>query len=163
MILTFLHYIFQSGVAYKHTNTANMLPTLSIPRSVIKSSLGRPSYMVILRMPSLTITLYWTLSMAKEGLPWWFTVEESACQCREYGFNPWSGKTPHAMEQLSPCATTTEPTRSNFGSLHSSSLCSATREATTMRSLCTITRKQPLFTPSSKKPTHQWRPSIARN
>ena len=25
-------------------------------------------------------------------------------------FNPWSGKIPHAMEQLSPCATTTEPT-----------------------------------------------------
>ena len=25
------------------------------------------------------------------------------------GFNPWSGKTPNAMEQLSPCASTTEP------------------------------------------------------
>ena len=25
------------------------------------------------------------------------------------GFNPWSGKIPHAAEQLSPCATTTEP------------------------------------------------------
>ena len=24
-------------------------------------------------------------------------------------FDPWSGKIPHAMEQLSPCATTTEP------------------------------------------------------
>ena len=24
-------------------------------------------------------------------------------------FNPWSGKIPHAVEQLSPCATTTEP------------------------------------------------------
>ena len=144
------------------TNT-HALPTLSIPRSVIKSSLGRPSYMVILRIPSLTTTLYWTLSVAKEGLPWWFTVEEFACQCRGYGFNPWSGKIPHAMEQLSPCATTTEPTCSNFWSLCSSSLCSATREATTTRSLCTTTREQPLFTPSSKKPTHQWRPSIARN
>ena len=26
-----------------------------------------------------------------------------------HGFEPWSGKIPHAMEQLSPCATTTEP------------------------------------------------------
>ena len=25
------------------------------------------------------------------------------------GFEPWSGKIPHAAEQLSPCATTTEP------------------------------------------------------
>ena len=25
------------------------------------------------------------------------------------GFYPWSGKIPHAAEQLSPCATTTDP------------------------------------------------------
>ena len=31
------------------------------------------------------------------------------CQCRGHGFEPWSGKIPHAAEQLSPCATTTEP------------------------------------------------------
>ena len=34
---------------------------------------------------------------------------KSACQCRGHGFNPWSGKIPHTAEQLSPCATTTEP------------------------------------------------------
>ncbi|XP_073657573.1 serologically defined colon cancer antigen 8 isoform X3 [Tursiops truncatus] len=28
---------------------------------------------------------------------------------RRHGFDPWSGKIPHAVEQLSPCATTTEP------------------------------------------------------
>ena len=26
-----------------------------------------------------------------------------------HGFEPWSGKIPHAAEQLSPCAITTEP------------------------------------------------------
>ena len=31
-----------------------------------------------------------------------------ACQCREHGFEPWSGKIPHAPEQLSPRATTDE-------------------------------------------------------
>ena len=36
-------------------------------------------------------------------------VSESACQCRGHGFEPWSRKIPHAAEQLSPCATTTEP------------------------------------------------------
>ena len=31
------------------------------------------------------------------------------CQCRGHGFNPWSRKIPHDMQQLSPCATITEP------------------------------------------------------
>jgi len=39
----------------------------------------------------------------------WYSGEESACQCREHRFNPWSRKIPYAAEQLSPCATTTEP------------------------------------------------------
>ena len=32
-----------------------------------------------------------------------------SCQCRGHRFNPWSEKIPQAAEQLSPCATTTEP------------------------------------------------------
>ena len=32
-------------------------------------------------------------------------------QCRGHGFEPWSGKIPHAAEQLGPWATTTEPAR----------------------------------------------------
>ena len=42
------------------------------------------------------------------GLPWWCSGWESTCQCRGHGFEPWSRKIPHATEQLSPCATTTE-------------------------------------------------------
>ena len=45
------------------------------------------------------------------GLPWWLSGWESACQCRGHGFEPWSGKIPHAVEQLGPCTTTTEPAR----------------------------------------------------
>lgn len=30
-----------------------------------------------------------------------------SCQSREHGFDPWSGKTARATEQLSPCATAT--------------------------------------------------------
>ena len=40
------------------------------------------------------------------GLPWWLSGKESACQCKRHRFDPWSGKIPHAMDQLSPCATT---------------------------------------------------------
>ena len=47
----------------------------------------------------------WLLS----GLPWWRSGWESACQCRGHGFEPWSGKIPHAAGQLSQWATTTEP------------------------------------------------------
>ena len=46
-----------------------------------------------------------------QGLPWWCSRWESACQCRGHGFEPWSGRIPHAAEQLGPWATTTEPAR----------------------------------------------------
>ena len=42
------------------------------------------------------------------GLAWWRRGWESARQCMGNGFKPWSRKIPHATEQLSPCATTTE-------------------------------------------------------
>ena len=45
------------------------------------------------------------------GLPWWRSGWESACRCRGHGFEPWSGKIPHAADQLGPWATTTEPVR----------------------------------------------------
>ena len=50
------------------------------------------------------------LQNSAQGLPWWHSGWESACQCKGHGFKPWSGKIPHAAEQLSPCTTTTEPT-----------------------------------------------------
>ena len=43
------------------------------------------------------------------GLPRWLSKKESACQCRRHEFNPWSGKIPHAVTQLSLCTTTVEP------------------------------------------------------
>ena len=43
------------------------------------------------------------------GLPWWRSGWESACQCGGSGFEPWSGRIPHAAEQLSACAATAEP------------------------------------------------------
>ena len=42
------------------------------------------------------------------GLPWWCSVWESTYQCRRHGFEPCSGKIPHAAEQLSWCTTTSE-------------------------------------------------------
>ena len=39
------------------------------------------------------------------GFPWWCSGCGSACQCRGHGFDPWSGRIPHAAGQRSPCAT----------------------------------------------------------
>ena len=44
------------------------------------------------------------------GLPWWYSGYEATCQWRRQGFDPWSGKIPHVVEQLSPCATLLSPT-----------------------------------------------------
>ena len=57
------------------------------------------------------IRLFMPHKKACAGLPWWHSGWESACQCRAHGFEPWSGKIPHAAEQLGPWATTTEPAR----------------------------------------------------
>ena len=52
-----------------------------------------------------------------------------ACQCRVHGFNPWAGKTQHALEQVSPGP---QPLR----------LCSQ-QEAAAARSLHTATESSP--------------------
>ena len=43
------------------------------------------------------------------GFPWWLSGKESACRCKNHGFDPWPRKIPHATEQLSPCTPTIEP------------------------------------------------------
>ena len=62
-----------------------------------------------------------------------------------HGFDPWSGKIPHAAEWLGPCAAATE-------ACSPWSSCSATRETTARRSSGTTAREQPLFTATREKP-----------
>ena len=52
-----------------------------------------------------------TIRSTLQGLPWWCSGWESACQCSGHGFEPWSGRIPHATEQLGLWATITEPAR----------------------------------------------------
>ena len=58
-----------------------------------------------------TKVLRWEKSLKNQdvGLPWWRSGWESACQCREHGFEPWAGKIPHAVGRLGPWATIAEP------------------------------------------------------
>ena len=43
------------------------------------------------------------------GFPGGAVVKNPPANAGHTGSSPWSGKIPHAAEQLSPCATTTEP------------------------------------------------------
>ena len=50
----------------------------------------------------MKVKIIWSFQLrVGPGLPWWSSGEESALQGKEHGFDPWSGKIPHAMEQLS--------------------------------------------------------------
>ena len=57
------------------------------------------------------------------GLPWWLSGKESACLCRRHGFDPWSRKILHAIEQLIPCTTTVEPMLYSPGTATTEPLC----------------------------------------
>ena len=53
-------------------------------------------------------TVYKTIiSKIGKGLPWRLSGIESVCQCQRRSFDPWSGKIPQAVEQLSLWTTTT--------------------------------------------------------
>ena len=58
---------------------------------------------------SLNVTELNTFKRHFGGFPGGSVIKKSACQCRRHGFDPWSGKIPHALEQLTPCASAVEP------------------------------------------------------
>ena len=70
-----------------------------------------------------------------KGLPWRLSGGESTCQRRRHRFNPWSGKIPHAAEQLSPCGTTTEPVLQSRGT-HNYRACAPEPGGPQLPSLC---------------------------
>ena len=75
-----------------------------------KASIYKGSF-TMMNVYTTNLLLYCFFSIKETGLPWWRSGWESACQCRGHGFKPWSGRIPHAAEQLGPWATTAEPAR----------------------------------------------------
>ena len=63
------------------------------------------------RSPNLLAQINFHQDWILLGLPWWRSGWESSCQCRGHGFEPWSGRIPHAAERLGPWATVAEPAR----------------------------------------------------
>ena len=81
----------------------------------------------------VSCTLWMSSETSPRRLPWWFSDKEPARQCRRHRFVPWSGKIPHASEQL--CATATGPALQSLGTA------------------ATVSRRA--FAPPQKKPP-QW-------
>ena len=53
----------------------------------------------------------YSLKSIFRGFPGGAVVENLPANAGDTGSEPWSGRIPHAAEQLGPCATTTEPAR----------------------------------------------------
>ena len=100
---------------------ASILPQTPLP-SRLPHKAGQSS------MRSAAGPGWWSiLNIPVRGRPWWFSSEESLCQCRRHRFDPWCRKIPRASDQLSPCATTIKPALWNRGA--------ATTESTHPRTL----------------------------
>ena len=77
---------------------------------------GQNSDLSLGKVKFLTVLNYFTIKLIfkkkerkKEGLSWWLSGKEFPCQCRRHGFDSWSGRIPHASEQLSLCSRAPEP------------------------------------------------------
>ena len=123
------------GVTKSHTDWATELSQLTDWQN-----LGTTIHL-ILYFPMLGVCTYAYWKHAA-GLPCWLSGKVSTSHCSRVRFSPWSGKIPHAVEQLSPCATTTEPVLWSLGTATTEPMflnywsscawspCSARREAT---------------------------------
>ena len=69
------------------------------------------------------VCLVHAMVLKEEGLPWWLSGQESACQCKRYWFDPWFGKIRHAAEQLSLCTTAIEPVLQSPGTVTPEPIC----------------------------------------
>ena len=103
---------------------------------------GKSLYLLVLDFVVNLKLLYKKLSLDFSGGP---VVKNLFCQCRRHAFNPWSGK-------ISTCTTTTE-------ALAFQSLCSATREATAIRSPSTAMKSSPCSQQLEKACSQQRRTS----
>ena len=107
-----------------------------------------------------------SLKVCLGGLPWWLSGKESACQCGRHGFNPWSRKIPHAMEQLSLWAPTTEPALQSSGATTTGPLCCHCWNLWAPKPTHCNYRVAPLSPTTGargKRLSSKWRPSTAKN
>ena len=78
-------------------------------------------------------------------------------------FNPWSRKIPHAIEQISPCTTTTEPMCRTYRSRCALETMLHNKRSHHNEKPTHCNEEQPLLAATRKKPAQQQRPSMAKN
>ena len=100
------------GVLFsENSHGITFFPATSSKLKEKKNILGYLIFLLYFILSSIRTLDNVILKNNRQGLPWWRSGWESACQCRAHGFKPWSGKIPHAAERLSPWATIAEPAR----------------------------------------------------
>ena len=114
--------------------------------------------------------LYIHLKICLWGPSWWLSGKESACQCRRHRFDPWSRKSPHVSEQLSPCASTIELVLWSLGAITTELTCLSYWKLCTLELVLCSKRshhnEKPLHhneNATREKPTRQRRPDTAEN
>ena len=125
-------------------------PSMGFSRQEYWSGLPLPSPVKTFKLSQTWLFIRYHLQVYRvlvknilEGLPWLSSGQEINCQWRRHEFGPWSGNwdltccgaTKLVAPQLKYWAYTLEPASHNYWSL-----CSATREATAMRSPHTATK-----------------------
>ena len=99
----------QFTTTVKYHLTQVRMATKKFTNNKCQRSCGEKGTLMHYKLVQLLWTTVWRFLKELEiGLPWWCSGKESTCQCRGYGFNPWPGKIPHAVKQLSPCAINTD-------------------------------------------------------
>ena len=96
-----------SSVTWSQEYMGDKTKTLGIHHVVIPRVLAFPASLLLLSSFQSPVVIVCSM-LPSMGLPQWLSGKGSACQCRRHRLDPWSRKIPHAMEQLSPCPTTSE-------------------------------------------------------
>ena len=86
-----------------------LLKEISVKNLLTSEALSERLRRVMFHLVGKGLNVALTLSKINCWLPSWLSSKESACQCRRYKRDPWSGKTPHVVEQLNLCATSVDP------------------------------------------------------
>ena len=122
-------------VVSRPSQSCSLVLTICLPRFKVYLATG-----LLIQRKSHVKDLYMKES---QGLHWWLSGSESACQCGGHRFDPWFRKIPYAMEQLSQCSTI--------------------REATTTKSWRATTKGSPCSRQLEKACPKQQGPSAAQN
>ena len=135
----------------KQSKTHTHMVSSFLDAAVLGCDDGCVSQVRELRKAGLQTKLIW---QEWQGLPWWSSDKEPACQCGGHGFNRWSRKIPHCRA--------TNPGHSSYW-VHALEPMLHSKQATAMRRLCSAMKSSPCPLQLGKAWAQQRRHSTAKN